>query len=873
MNEANNNLQNKQIIEYQQDLPYQSHQNYLQEGILIAQQQQISQDIQREKLYKKKEAVYHNPEIIPTDNSYKYICSLGNNGQVIKRVLETRDWWKETPSYNGLYNFKWVCSSQNIKFDKLQSKNQKNKITGLKQMVNHFEGHREITTKSGLIKNFRFFCEANKINIFDITPVTFILDLQDQAAEFQLDKFCQFFLKYQPKKNQTESEQKENHKKIIYEIKKRMKPIMNSTGSEKSQKNSQFTKPKMNPSWLAYERYLWLIKPVHLNRGQGIQIFKNINEFENMMYEYVDYDKPIESTEKKIKKKNALTNNQVNKNSPHKSIKQKGSFSQNDNDLKNINTEKDRSQKKEKIMKNEDTPKNQIKINENQQISEELISHQDIGQKEPQNNQLKLQNFQETNENDQSQPNKHNQQNKEEEQISQFIEKVQEQQDIYNNNNNNPDISNNLNDQLQDKNNEQSNTQLSSPTNEQDSNNQIKNIEKKNVQFQSKNIDYNQEDFAFNDNNEDDQDEDFGDNKDQEDIKKFLNNPSIKKSSFVVQKYIENPLLIDGRKFDIRIWVLVTQNMDVYFFKEGYIRTSCEEFDIYSENYFVHLTNNAVQRYSNNYGQYENGNLITFQNFDKMMKELGYENCDFMGRIYQQMQDYSYLCMQSVRKKINPEEKENCFQIFGFDYIIDDDFNLWLIEINNNPCLEETSPYLQMIIPRMIDDMFKLTIDKIFPRKKIIQNQNLINQKNLKIKINSQESNKTTQQFSKEKQASKEEQNLQHKIEEEEEEEDIKEQKVYQLKQNNNVEKLSQNFPVKGYSDKENIWKFLGNLNDTKQNVIFNQQMSKNIILQKSQHIKETEQKLQNKQQNIQQSITKIEDKQFLDLKLEQEQE
>ena len=84
---------------------------------------------------------------------------------------------------------------------------------------------------------------------------------------------------------------------------------------------------------------------------------------------------------------------------------------------------------------------------------------------------------------------------------------------------------------------------------------------------------------------------------------------------------MENPLLIFNRKFDIRVWVLVTHTMDVYFCERGYIRTSSEEFNIYSENYYIHLTNNAVQRNSDNYGLHEEGNLITFEQFDKIAKE------------------------------------------------------------------------------------------------------------------------------------------------------------------------------------------------------------------------------------------------------------
>lgn len=42
----------------------------------------------------------------------------------------------------------------------------------------------------------------------------------------------------------------------------------------------------------------------------------------------------------------------------------------------------------------------------------------------------------------------------------------------------------------------------------------------------------------------------------------------------MIQKYIEKPLLIDQRKFDIRLWVLVTHDLKCYMFEEGYIRMS-----------------------------------------------------------------------------------------------------------------------------------------------------------------------------------------------------------------------------------------------------------------------------------------------------------
>ena len=98
----------------------------------------------------------------------------------------------------------------------------------------------------------------------------------------------------------------------------------------------------------------------------------------------------------------------------------------------------------------------------------------------------------------------------------------------------------------------------------------------------------------------------------------------IKCTQFIIQKYIEDPLLIKGRKFDIRVWVLVTQNLDCYFFKEGYIRTSSSQYTTDASalaNDWVHLTNNAIQKHNPTYGDFEDGNQMSFAEFRKYLKE------------------------------------------------------------------------------------------------------------------------------------------------------------------------------------------------------------------------------------------------------------
>lgn len=58
----------------------------------------------------------------------------------------------------------------------------------------------------------------------------------------------------------------------------------------------------------------------------------------------------------------------------------------------------------------------------------------------------------------------------------------------------------------------------------------------------------------------------------------------MKHNSFIIQKYIERPLLINKRKFDIRVWAFLNYDGNFYIFKEGYLRTSSSDFSIDDNN-------------------------------------------------------------------------------------------------------------------------------------------------------------------------------------------------------------------------------------------------------------------------------------------------
>jgi len=188
---------------------------------------------------------------------------------------------------------------------------------------------------------------------------------------------------------------------------------------------------------------------------------------------------------------------------------------------------------------------------------------------------------------------------------------------------------------------------------------------------------------------------------------------------FVVQKYIERPLLIDQRKFDIRLWVLINccdlSNQRCYLFSEGYIRTSSYPFSLSQESIdqpFVHLTNNAVQQHDQNYGKLEEGNQLSFKQGRELLLQQTGRDVDFQQIYDDEILEIILMSLKSVDNgRLNPNMKKNTFEIFGYDFMIDEEIRPWLIEVNTNPCLEETSALLRQLLPRMLDDAFKLTLD------------------------------------------------------------------------------------------------------------------------------------------------------------------
>ena len=164
--------------------------------------------------------------------------------------------------------------------------------------------------------------------------------------------------------------------------------------------------------------------------------------------------------------------------------------------------------------------------------------------------------------------------------------------------------------------------------------------------------------------------------------------------TFIVQKYIDRPFLIRKRKFDIRIFSMITccegYNKG-YFYNEGYIRTSSKEFTLDNlDNIMVHLTNDAIQVHDEDYGKFEMANKLSFDDFQKYLDyDFSHLSIDFKRDLLPQIRSIVTDTMRASHKLIDPYERSNTFEIFGYDFMIDQDFKIYLIEVNTNPCLEQ----------------------------------------------------------------------------------------------------------------------------------------------------------------------------------------
>ena len=86
------------------------------------------------------------------------------------------------------------------------------------------------------------------------------------------------------------------------------------------------------------------------------------------------------------------------------------------------------------------------------------------------------------------------------------------------------------------------------------------------------------------------------------------------------------------------------------------------------------------------YGKYETSNKLSYLEFEKYLR-VTYpdQNISFYNDIYPQMKQIVRDSFLSVNGKLDVDSKVNGFEIFGYDFMIDETFKVYMIEVNTNP--------------------------------------------------------------------------------------------------------------------------------------------------------------------------------------------
>ena len=163
----------------------------------------------------------------------------------------------------------------------------------------------------------------------------------------------------------------------------------------------------------------------------------------------------------------------------------------------------------------------------------------------------------------------------------------------------------------------------------------------------------------------------------------------------VVSEYITRPLCIDGFKFDLRIYVLVTSwyPLRAFICKEGLARFATESYSTVTENPYSHLTNATLNKHGQNWCSDFKWKLSELLN--EVNHRFKRTQEDVMNLIISVVSETLALVQPTMAPDKRYGVDSPFFEIYGFDVLLDKDFNAYLLEINTYPslCLDEEVDY------------------------------------------------------------------------------------------------------------------------------------------------------------------------------------
>ena len=196
----------------------------------------------------------------------------------------------------------------------------------------------------------------------------------------------------------------------------------------------------------------------------------------------------------------------------------------------------------------------------------------------------------------------------------------------------------------------------------------------------------------------------------------------------IAQKYID-PYLIDGLKFDLRIYVLVTSidPLRIYVHDDGMARFCTEPYQEPShdnlEQVYCHLTNYSLNKKNENFQANqlvyeeeeveEKGHKRSMASIFESIKKDGHD----VEKLKHEIDEIIRLTIVSAQPQISSQYrigftsndgKSRCFEILGFDIMLDNECKPWLLEVNNKPSMAAESPFDKVLKTNVIQGAMKI---------------------------------------------------------------------------------------------------------------------------------------------------------------------
>ncbi|XP_052279829.1 tubulin polyglutamylase ttll6-like isoform X9 [Dreissena polymorpha] len=203
----------------------------------------------------------------------------------------------------------------------------------------------------------------------------------------------------------------------------------------------------------------------------------------------------------------------------------------------------------------------------------------------------------------------------------------------------------------------------------------------------------------------------------------------------ICQQYLSRPLLIDGFKFDLRVYTLVTScdPLRIFVFKDGLARFATHKYlePTHSniENVYMHLTNYAINKHSEDFiRDDEAGSKRKISTTNRWMREKGYD----VDKMWNDIDDVIIKTLISAHSVLkhnyrtcfpNHVKGSACFEILGFDVMLDRKLRPYVLEVNHSPSFTTDSDLDREIKSALIFDTLQLCNFGACDRRKCIEEE------------------------------------------------------------------------------------------------------------------------------------------------------